>query len=252
MEFSRKKWLHLEIRDCSTMSIIMGRSLNKKRESNLCLNDKSRSSHCIHPTRLNILFITTPKKSLEHFLIFCINDIHVFFILTGVWPLLCGMGISVIEISTGEFSNRHAPVRRSKVATGSFKSRAKASNTETLHPISSAPPSFSLHLFSRGHLFLFLLDFLSAEQPSKTNLAVAHQKRSGFFLVCSFVCLSARWLLEMAEVKAEEIAAHPPMDQLQGFEYCIDSNPSWGLSTLLNLHPFFFCSSVLTSVSSVF
>lgn len=32
----------------------------------------------------------------------------------------------------------------------------------------------------------------------------------------------------MAEVKAEEIAAHPPMDQLQGLEYCIDSNPSWG------------------------
>ncbi|WOL17052.1 hypothetical protein Cni_G25841 [Canna indica] len=32
----------------------------------------------------------------------------------------------------------------------------------------------------------------------------------------------------MAEVKPEEIATHPPMDQLQGFEYCIDSNPSWG------------------------
>ncbi|CAD5183802.1 nucleobase-ascorbate transporter 2 [Musa acuminata AAA Group] len=32
----------------------------------------------------------------------------------------------------------------------------------------------------------------------------------------------------MAEVKPEEIITHPPMDQLQGFEYCIDSNPSWG------------------------
>lgn len=32
----------------------------------------------------------------------------------------------------------------------------------------------------------------------------------------------------MAEVKPEEIVTHPPMDQLQGFEYCIDSNPSWG------------------------
>lgn len=31
----------------------------------------------------------------------------------------------------------------------------------------------------------------------------------------------------MAEVKPEEIS-HPPMDQLQGFEYCIDSNPPWG------------------------
>lgn len=31
----------------------------------------------------------------------------------------------------------------------------------------------------------------------------------------------------MAEVKPEEIS-HPPMEQLQGFEYCIDSNPPWG------------------------
>ncbi|CAA6665636.1 unnamed protein product [Spirodela intermedia] len=30
----------------------------------------------------------------------------------------------------------------------------------------------------------------------------------------------------MADPKPEEIT-HPPMDQLQGFEYCIDSNPSW-------------------------
>ncbi|XP_074577850.1 nucleobase-ascorbate transporter 2-like [Curcuma longa] len=37
----------------------------------------------------------------------------------------------------------------------------------------------------------------------------------------------------MAEVKLEEIAAHPPMDQLQGFEYCIDSNPSWGEAAVL-------------------
>ncbi|XP_020079796.1 nucleobase-ascorbate transporter 2-like [Ananas comosus] len=31
----------------------------------------------------------------------------------------------------------------------------------------------------------------------------------------------------MSEFKPEEIT-HPPMDQLQGLEYCIDSNPSWG------------------------
>jgi len=31
----------------------------------------------------------------------------------------------------------------------------------------------------------------------------------------------------MAEAKPEEIS-HPPMEQLQGFEYCIDSNPPWG------------------------
>ncbi|KAM7255026.1 hypothetical protein ACFE04_020267 [Oxalis oulophora] len=36
----------------------------------------------------------------------------------------------------------------------------------------------------------------------------------------------------MATPKPEEIS-HPPMDQLQGLEYCIDSNPSWGINTLL-------------------
>lgn len=38
----------------------------------------------------------------------------------------------------------------------------------------------------------------------------------------------------MAAPKVEEIS-HPPMEQLQGLEYCIDSNPSWGM-----LIPFFF------------
>jgi hypothetical protein len=33
----------------------------------------------------------------------------------------------------------------------------------------------------------------------------------------------------MAQVKPEEIS-HPPMEQLQGCEYCIDSNPPWGAS----------------------
>jgi hypothetical protein len=33
---------------------------------------------------------------------------------------------------------------------------------------------------------------------------------------------------EMAEVKPEDMVHHLPMDQLQGLEYCIDSNPSWG------------------------
>ncbi|PKA61046.1 Nucleobase-ascorbate transporter 2 [Apostasia shenzhenica] len=36
----------------------------------------------------------------------------------------------------------------------------------------------------------------------------------------------------MSDVKVEEII-HRPMDQLQGFEYCIDSNPSWGEAFLL-------------------
>jgi len=32
----------------------------------------------------------------------------------------------------------------------------------------------------------------------------------------------------MAAIKPEDIS-HSPMDQLQGLEYCIDSNPSWGM-----------------------
>ncbi|KAK8453701.1 hypothetical protein SEVIR_5G329400v4 [Setaria viridis] len=36
----------------------------------------------------------------------------------------------------------------------------------------------------------------------------------------------------MAEAKPEEIS-HPPMEQLQGFEYCIDSNPPWGEAIIL-------------------
>lgn len=32
--------------------------------------------------------------------------------------------------------------------------------------------------------------------------------------------------------KPEEIS-HPPMDQLQGLEYCIDSNPSWGMADFI-------------------
>jgi len=39
-----------------------------------------------------------------------------------------------------------------------------------------------------------------------------------------------------ADPKPEEIS-HPPMDQLQGLEYCIDSNPSWGMF-------FFFCVNI--------
>ncbi|XP_021724069.1 nucleobase-ascorbate transporter 2 [Chenopodium quinoa] len=36
----------------------------------------------------------------------------------------------------------------------------------------------------------------------------------------------------MEPLKPEEIS-HPPMDQLQGLEYCIDSNPSWGEAVAL-------------------
>lgn len=34
-----------------------------------------------------------------------------------------------------------------------------------------------------------------------------------------------------APPKPEEIS-HPPMDQLQGLEYCIDSNPAWGMKKI--------------------
>jgi len=48
-----------------------------------------------------------------------------------------------------------------------------------------------------------------------------------------------KWVVIMAAIKPEEIS-HPPMDQLQGLEYCIDSNPSWGmqnqLQSFLKLH----------------
>ncbi|WVZ19109.1 hypothetical protein V8G54_006431 [Vigna mungo] len=40
----------------------------------------------------------------------------------------------------------------------------------------------------------------------------------------------------MATPKPEEIS-HPPMDQLQGLEYCIDSNPSWGMVTFSLILP---------------
>lgn len=42
------------------------------------------------------------------------------------------------------------------------------------------------------------------------------------------------WVSAMAAPKPEEIS-HPPMDQLQGLEYCIDSNPSWGMANFLTL-----------------
>jgi len=56
-----------------------------------------------------------------------------------------------------------------------------------------------------------------------------------------------------ADPKPEEIS-HPPMDQLQGLEYCIDSNPSWGMSISLLLLVFFFfeTSSLFSSFQSLF
>lgn len=47
----------------------------------------------------------------------------------------------------------------------------------------------------------------------------------------------------MAAIKPEDIS-HSPMDQLQGLEYCIDSNPSWGMFACIysfNLYCEWFC-----------
>jgi len=41
-------------------------------------------------------------------------------------------------------------------------------------------------------------------------------------------------------MKPEEIS-HPPMDQLQGLEYCIDSNPSWGEAIALGFQHYILC-----------
>jgi nucleobase transporter 1/2 len=50
-----------------------------------------------------------------------------------------------------------------------------------------------------------------------------------------------------ADPKPEEIS-HPPMDQLQGLEYCIDSNPSWGMFCFFcEYQVFLACFSLLFS-----
>ncbi|PWZ27844.1 Nucleobase-ascorbate transporter 2 [Zea mays] len=46
--------------------------------------------------------------------------------------------------------------------------------------------------------------------------------------------------MEMTDMKPEEMS-HPPMDQLLGMEYCIDSNPSWGGAVLLGFQHFILC-----------
>ncbi|CAL5002551.1 unnamed protein product [Urochloa decumbens] len=46
--------------------------------------------------------------------------------------------------------------------------------------------------------------------------------------------------MEMTDMKPEEMS-HPPMDQLLGMEYCIDSNPSWGGAIVLGFQHFILC-----------
>ncbi|XP_062192988.1 nucleobase-ascorbate transporter 2-like [Phragmites australis] len=46
--------------------------------------------------------------------------------------------------------------------------------------------------------------------------------------------------MEVADMKPEAMS-HPPMDQLLGMEYCIDSNPSWGETVVLGFQHFILC-----------
>ncbi|CAO2197537.1 unnamed protein product [Urochloa humidicola] len=54
----------------------------------------------------------------------------------------------------------------------------------------------------------------------------------------------------MAEVKPEEIS-HPPMEQLQGFEYCIDSNPPWGEAIILAFQHYILALGTAVMIPSV-
>ncbi|PPD73558.1 hypothetical protein GOBAR_DD29531 [Gossypium barbadense] len=53
----------------------------------------------------------------------------------------------------------------------------------------------------------------------------------------------------MAEPKPEEIS-HPPMDQLQGLEYCIDSNPSWGEAIALGFQHYILALGTAVMIPS--
>ncbi|CAN1283620.1 Nucleobase-ascorbate transporter 2 [Linum perenne] len=53
----------------------------------------------------------------------------------------------------------------------------------------------------------------------------------------------------MADPKPEEIT-HPPMDQLQGLEYCIDSNPSWGETIALGFQHYILALGTAVMIPS--
>ncbi|XP_068645071.1 nucleobase-ascorbate transporter 2 [Aristolochia californica] len=54
----------------------------------------------------------------------------------------------------------------------------------------------------------------------------------------------------MAAPKPEEIS-HQPMDQLQGFEYCIDSNPSWGEAIALGFQHYILSLGTAVMIPSL-
>ncbi|KAK6133537.1 hypothetical protein DH2020_032666 [Rehmannia glutinosa] len=53
----------------------------------------------------------------------------------------------------------------------------------------------------------------------------------------------------MAAIKPEEIS-HPPMEQLQGLEYCIDSNPSWGEAIALGFQHYILALGTVVMIPS--
>ncbi|EHA8591174.1 putative nucleobase-ascorbate transporter 9 [Cocos nucifera] len=54
----------------------------------------------------------------------------------------------------------------------------------------------------------------------------------------------------MTDFKPEEIS-HPPMDQLQGFEYCIDSNPSWGEAIALGFQHYILALGTVVMIPTL-
>ncbi|GAB2301447.1 hypothetical protein Dimus_035470 [Dionaea muscipula] len=55
--------------------------------------------------------------------------------------------------------------------------------------------------------------------------------------------------MAVAPPKPEEIS-HPPMDQLQGLEYCIDSNPSWGETVALGFQHYILALGTAVMIPS--
>ncbi|XP_078428232.1 nucleobase-ascorbate transporter 2-like [Wolffia australiana] len=54
----------------------------------------------------------------------------------------------------------------------------------------------------------------------------------------------------MADVKQEDLG-HPPIDQLQGLEYCVDSNPPWGEAVLLGFQHYILSLGTAVMIPSL-
>ena len=96
------------------------------------------------------------------------------------------------------------------------------------------PPFF----FSFLNIHAFVVHFISALYFVLNSSLPSCSPSSSFFLFCFVFFLSflpppeAICLWEEASSTMADIT-HPPMEQLQDLEYCIDSNPPWG--TIFNI-----------------